>query len=388
MKMTLKTKISLQRSGTRAQSMRSRRHLLSAALMLMTACAPIWGAQATDRLEPGLQGQAVPQDNPGSILARPYYKGVRVVGHDTIRGRDSNIQLSWVDHCAYVSSTSGSFPMGLVKIRGDTTLTGIAVIDVSDPKHPRTVKLLRDKASGAALEAMHAITAPDGRRVLAAGTYEDGKNGPNPNKPAWLDIYDVSDCANPKLTAEIELPENVHALTISPNGRHVYGTLTSIAEGGLHVVDISDMAKPRYVGKLGVTTADGKTVPFAPHEVSISPDERRIYAGVNDSKVGDLNQDVPFLPPTRASLGPEGGGVYILDSSDIADGKPNPKLRLIGSIPHGGWHSPVRASIGGVPYLVSASELGRCPGTWPKIMNIADERKPFIAGEFKLAMNR
>src|SRR5207244_2203198 len=89
-----------------------------------------------------------------------------------------------------------------------------------------------------------------------------------------------------------------------------------------------------------------------------------------------------------ASLGSEGGGVYILDSSDIADGKPNPKLRLIGSIPHGGWHSPVRASIGGVPYLVSASELGRCPGTWPKIMNIADERKPFIAGEFKLAMNR
>src|SRR5947208_1591234 len=88
MKMTLKTKISLQRSGTRAQSMSLRRHLLSAALMLMTACAPIWGAQATDRLEPGLQGQAVPHDNPGSILARPYSKGVRVIGHDTIRGRD------------------------------------------------------------------------------------------------------------------------------------------------------------------------------------------------------------------------------------------------------------------------------------------------------------
>lgn len=342
---------------------------------------------SADHLEPGLQGQAVPADNPGSVLARPYSKSIRVVGHEPIRGRDSNVQLSWVDHCAYVSSTGGPFPL-IATSKGDTTLTGIAVIDVSDPAHPRTVKLLRDKASGAAFEAMHAVTAPDGRKVLAAGTYSDGKNGPNPGKAAWLDIYDVSNCADPKLTAEIELPENVHSLTISPDGRHVYGTLVSIAEGGLHVIDIADMAKPHYLGKFGATTADGRTVPFAPHEVSVSPDGRRIYAGVNDSKVGDLNRTVPFLPPTRASMGPDGGGLYIFDNSDIADGKPDPKLRLIGTAEHAGWHSAVRARIGGVPYIVAGSELGRCPGTWPRFVNIADERKPFIAGEFKLAMNR
>src|SRR5579862_3839381 len=62
---------------------------------------PLTGA-AGDRLEPGLQGQTMPADNPGSILAQPYSKGVRVIGHDPISGRDSNVQLSWVDHCAYV----------------------------------------------------------------------------------------------------------------------------------------------------------------------------------------------------------------------------------------------------------------------------------------------
>jgi hypothetical protein len=102
---------------------------------------------------------------------------------------------------------------------------------------------------------------------------------------------------------------------------------------------------------------------------------------------GDLNQGVALMPPNREEMGPEGGGIYIFDNSDIVDGRPDPKLRLIGTVPHGGWHSVMPANIGGVPYLVAGSELTTCPSTWPKITNIADERKPFIEGEFRLAMN-
>jgi len=61
---------------------------------------------------------------------------------------------------------------------------------------------------------------------------------------------------------------------------------------------------------------------------------------------------------------------------------------LIGTVQHGGWHSPVRARIGGKPYLVNAGELGACPGAWPKISSIKDERNPEIVGEFRLEMNR
>ena len=139
---------------------------------------PVWASPAPtgfagDRLEPGLQGQSLPEDNPGSILAQPYSKGVQVIGHDPISGRDSNVQLSWVDHCAYVSSTGGPFPL-IGTTKGDPQLTGIAVIDVSNPRRPRTVKLLRDNGSIAALETMHAVSAPD-RKVLAAGAYGNGK---------------------------------------------------------------------------------------------------------------------------------------------------------------------------------------------------------------------
>ena len=37
-----------------------------------------------DNPEPGLQGEQMVSDNPGSILAQPYSKGVRVVGQSTV----------------------------------------------------------------------------------------------------------------------------------------------------------------------------------------------------------------------------------------------------------------------------------------------------------------
>jgi hypothetical protein len=375
------------RNGDASKAIRKATLPLVLAAFAVAGCKmqPTTTSAENDRLEPGLQGQSLPEDNPGSILAQPYSKGVRVVGHDPIRGRDSNVQMTWVDHCAYVSSTGGPFPL-IGTGTGDTTLTGVAVIDVRDPKNPKTVSLLRDRGSIAALETMHAIAAP-GRKILAAGAYSNGKHGPSPENPAWLNIYDVSDCAIPKLMAEFEWPENVHTVRISPDGKRIYGTVTSPFDGGIQILDVSNLARPRYLGKFAATRSDGETFVFGPHEVSISPDERRIYAAVNDSKLGDLNQDVPFLPPTRQSLGPNGGGVYIFDNSDIVAGRAEPKLRLIGTVPHGGWHSVVPANINGVPHLVGGAELGPCPGTWPKIMNIADETKPAIVGEFKLAMN-
>jgi hypothetical protein len=348
------------------------------------------GESFADNPEPGLQGQQMSEDNPGSILAAPYSRGVRVVGHDPIRGRDSNIQLVWVDHCAYVSSSHGA--MALIGAnKADPALLGVAVVDVSDPANPRMVRLLRDKGALGASETISAVTAPDGRRVLAAGAYANGSGSAMPNNdPAWLDIYDVSDCANPKLMAEVIWPGNSHTVTLSPDARYVYGTNMSpfTGNGGLQVMDISDMANPRFLGKFGATEEDGTTFEFASHEIRFSADSKRIYAGVNSSKSDHLNKGIAIMPPNAKALGPEGGGVLILDNSDFTVGKPDPKLRLVSAIPAGGWHSVVPARIGGVPYLVGGAELGTCPGTWPKFTNIANETKPYIAGEFRLAMNR
>ena len=353
---------------------------LLAALMLSSA-----GALASDRLETGLQGQSLPGET-GQVLAVPYSRGVTRIGHEPIRGRDSNVQLAWAGHCAYVSSTGGPFPIiGIMK--GDAALLGTAVIDVRNPRRPRLAKILREPGALSAAEAIHAVEAP-GRKVLAVGNYfggpaaagTSGGHDPHAGQPAWLAIYDVSNCANPRLMAEVAWPENAHTLRISPDGRLVYGTNLSPfdGKGGVQVMDISDMARPRFLGKFGATRADGTSFEFASHELSFSADGRRVYAGVNASLGGDLNKDIKTFPPNRIALGPDGGGIYIFDNSDFVDRKPDPKLRLISAVPGGGWHSVMPATIGGVSYLVGGSELGACPGTWPRFTNIADERRPKV----------
>ena len=342
-----------------------------------------------DHLETGMQGQTMSDDLKTDTLPLPYSKGVRLVGHTDIWNRGGNINMAWIDNCAYVASfPTDRIPGNMLSGKAaDPAKAGVAVIDVSDPHAPKPVRILRDPGAISAGETMHAMAAPD-RKILVAGNYY-AKKSDKPEDAAWLDVYDASTCTNPKLMSEFKWPEGVHMVTVSPNGKRVYGTVIDpfTGKGGLLVLDISDMAHPKYVGKFGVTRPDGTSFEFAAHEVSISPDERRIYAGAIASKGDDLNlEHAPRM--SAEGMGPDAGGIYILDNSDIVEGRPNPQMRLVGTALHGGWHSPVQANIKGVPYLVGAGELGACPGAWPRISNIADDKHPVIEGEFKLAMNR
>jgi hypothetical protein len=343
---------------------------------------------AADRLEPGLQGQTASGDTPGEVLAVPYSKGIRVVGRNAIDGRSGNLIMAWSGRCAYVAGGMGFAANGAPVAMPHGATSGVAVIDVANPKAPRLTRYLQDKGAIDAAETMHAVTTPE-RAVLAASTYGGvpGMGGP---KEGWLDIYDVSDCANPKLMAEVLWPDPSHTVTVSPDGRRVYGTIISpfTGGGGIEVMDISDLSKPRFVGKFAATRPDGTSFEFAAHEIRLSADERRIYAGVIASKGGDLNAGVKLMPPNAKGLGPQAGGVYVFDNSDLVDGKADPKLRLIGTAQHAGWHSPALARIGGKPYVVNAGELGACPGAWPKITDLSDETRPRVVGEFRLAMNR
>lgn len=345
-----------------------------------------------DAPETGLQGQVTVADVMSGRVKQPYFKGVRVVGHTDIGNRGGNLLMSKVDSCAYVSSTrANSTANGSNAGDAESAVflppsAGVAVIDVSNPHAPRLIRTLRDKGSINAVETMYAISTAE-RKVLVAGAYTGGVKGSSPESAAWLDIYDVSDCRNPKLTNEYKWPENSHMITLSPNGKRVYGTSINpfTGNGGIQILDITDMAHPRFLGKFGATRPDGSTYEFAPHEVSLSADEKRIYAGVVGSKGDDFK--LPAGAGIMEKVGPNAGGVYIFDNTDVVERHTDIHLRLISEVPHGGWHSVVPANINGVPYLVGAGELGSCPGAWPKIINIADEKKPIIESEFKLQMN-
>lgn len=354
--------------------------LFLAALITVPAAA-----NAADRPEPGKQGETLPGE--ARVLEQPYSKGVTVIGHQPIDHRTGNVIMAWAGDCAYVGHGITLGPVGIAMVPHGPT-SGVAVIDAKNPAAPRLVRYLQDKGALDAAETLHAVTTRS-RSVLAASTY-GGVAGVNGPKEGWLGIYDVRECANPRLMAEVKWPEPVHTITVSPDGKRVYGTIINpfTASGGIAVMDISNMAAPRFVGRFAATFADGKDYAFAPHEVSVSPDGRRIYAGVLASKAGDIGVGIKPFPPSVVSLGPEAGAIYILDSSDFVRGRKDPKLRLIGTAHHGGWHSVMQARIKGRPYLVGAGELGACPGAWPRLTDISDEKNPRRAGEFRLAMNR
>ncbi len=342
--------------------------LMAISLTQTSAVFAQYKPQPSDRLEPGKQGETMAGE--ARTLPQPYSKGVRLVGQTTLSNGRGAI-MAWSGNCAY-------YP-------GDAS---VAVIDVKDPTAPRQVGLLTEKGAFGAGETVHAAAG-----ILAASTYGQYGPGARPNlgdnDKAWVAVYDVTDCAKPRLIVEYKWPERVHTLTVSPDGKRIYGAVISPGDGhgGLQVLDISDRANPQFLGKFGATLASGETYEFAPHEVSISPDERRIYAGVISSRGGDLNKGVTSAFPSVETFGPEAGGIYILDNSDIALGRPDPKMRLVGTSQHGGWHSAIQARIGGVPYLVGAGELNACPGAWPRITDIRDERNPKVVGQFRLEMN-
>jgi hypothetical protein len=357
--------------------------VLLAGSQIVAAQSP---APSADNPEPGLSGAPIPGapaptivDSIGvmgsGVLPQPYSKGVRVVGHSPTGG----MQMGWIDRCAYIAGAVG--PAG----------HGIAVVDVRNPVAPRDVRMLTDPGASQATENFDARVTSSGRKIVIGGDRAVG--GTTNNASSRLSIYDASDCENPKHMAEYVWPEGTHTVHISPDGMLVYGMTIEpmTGRGGIHVLDISDLAHPRYVGKFGITGPDGRSWEFAPHNMIVSPDGRRMYVGVIGSRGGDLNRESKLADGVFGyeRFAPGAGGVYIIDSSDFAAGRANPKLRLIGTAEHSGWHDTSLANIKGVPYLVGTGEgIIPCPGAFPLITNIADEQHPRIVGAFRTDMNR
>jgi hypothetical protein len=188
---------------------------------------------------------------------RGYNCGLALVGRVALDGASAN--MAWAGHCAYVA-TAG---------------TGINVIDVSDPTRPRVTATLHGSGSDLTIETIAAHEG-NGRSVLVAGRY-----GPAPLPvPAPMDIYDATDCAHPRLVTTFTFPENIHNLTISPDGNRVYATQP------LQVLDIGDLAHPVLLGNLeeqisqsNVLQGLGLPVSYLGHEAWTSPDGNILYLG-------------------------------------------------------------------------------------------------------------
>ena len=322
-----------------------------------------------DRPEPGLQGQ-VPKAVQGEESRKGFWCGMREVGRNDVLNRGGNYGHAWVGDCAYVTSA----------LTGDEEApSGIAVIDVADPRNPTFVKLLSSPGSINAVETIHAR----GTRLTAASY--DGNS---------LDVYDASDCRNPKLLTTWQSPYNIHNITLSWDARTLYiGSALPTSEANqpqahLFAVRLDDPSDPEIIAQVNMGT-------FAPqganpsvagvHRVDVSKDGTRIYAGMISSSV--------FLPAMKPFLGAE-ADIAILDSSEIQARKDGGAFKFISQV-DGSWHGPRWFKRGGKTYVVSGDEAitntapaSYCRGPFPTIADVTDESAPKPAGQFELEINR
>jgi hypothetical protein len=311
--------------------------------------------------ETGMQGRVSADDQASGRAAKGYTCNAAQVGH---YGSTGGFRVHrYVDaagrECAYYDSTL-LFPTSIPKAQAD--LTGVYVLDMTDPAHPvKTDNLM----TPAMLSPHESLSLNQKRGLLAANM-----GGPF-TMPGFVDVYDLTkDCRHPVLQASVPFGILGHEGNFSPDGNTYW--VTSTSAGTIVALDVKNPATPTPVW----TSFD-----YRIHGINISDDGNRFYG---------------------AALGSGGpaDGLTTLDVSQVQARVPNPTVKKIShlswadiSIPQTG----IPVTIGGHAYNVEVDEFagGPLPTTDPtahvgagRIIDMADETHPRVVSEFRLEVHQ
>ncbi len=173
----------------------------------------------------------------------------------------------------------------------------------------------------------------------------------------------------------------------APDGKTYYVGQNNRGVGGtLPVVDVTDPSNP----KLLLTwkfTGNGR-----PHDVNLNASGTRLYAG-----------QAGVFGNTASSIGPD--GLVILDVSDIQARRPDPQIRVLGTLfwdDQGQVEQMFPFTRNGRQYVVSTDESGGAGGAgglkaacdrgaspygYPQIVDVTDETKPKLVSKLRLEVN-
>ncbi|MDQ6796222.1 MAG: hypothetical protein M3067_15665 [Chloroflexota bacterium] len=320
--------------------------------------------QATPRAncEPGgipegpMQGRVAAEDVAAGRVDHGYLCNLTVIGHT---GSTGGFRVHrYVDRngheCAYYDTTL-LFPTNALSLSAEPT--GVAVLDMSNPRNPvRTDSLLTP-----AMQTPHeSLNISVQRGILAAVMG-------NPSAyPGDVDVYDISqDCRHPVLQASLPAAIFGHESGMAPDGKTFYPT--SIGTHHTTAVDISNPRLPTRIWEGAYGT----------HGMSVSDDGNRGYFAASD-------------------------GLIIVDLSEIQARKPNPQVREISRLVWSNITIPqyaIPVTIKGRPYLVEVDEYstsadgGSVTGNGARvgaarIIDISDERHPFVVSNIRLAVHQ
>ena len=310
---------------------------------------PVVPCASGSRPEPGVDGR-VPADS----LKDGLNCNVSLVGR---QGTEGGFKVfRYVDRAGHVCAfydTTLLFPTNIVNPGGGSH--GVAVLDMSDPAHPKQT----DSLNTVPMISPHESLNLNERRGLLAAV-----NGNPTTYPGFVSFYDASqDCRHPQLQADGPYARFGHESGFSSDGKTFYATSTALQ--AITAIDVTDPKSPHAVWQGNVFS----------HGMSLSDDGNRAY--IADPK----------------------GNMLILDTSQIQARKPNPQAREISRLTWDRASIPQNAipfTENGHPYVLEFDEYTQQtlnPNGDPnqvgaaRIVDIADETKPVVVANIRLAID-
>ncbi|MFI5719310.1 LVIVD repeat-containing protein [Nocardia sp. NPDC051750] len=292
--------------------------------------------------ESGLQGDVPAADRDSGRSTQGYRCNISRIGG--YGGRGAGITSTQFDHCVYLGSF---FPGNLLG-----PAQGVQVIDVADPANPVLTTTLTEPAMLAGTWESLKVNA---ERKLLVGTGVPAFTG-----AGLISVYDISDCAHPRLLnpgpgTDLSLPVRItaHEGGFSPDGRTYWAS--GVVPGIVSAVDLTDPADPRVIWQ----GMPGRSM----HGMGLRADGNRLYLADNM------------------------GGLTILDTSAVQRRDPDPQVPIIAQLTWtDGWATQqnVPVTYDGVPYLFSADEAG---SGGVKVIDISDDTRPRVVNTIKLEIN-
>ena len=318
-----------------------------------------------------------------------------LVGHNSLFDRGMNAAPAIFDHYIYVGSRSdGTHPH-----------SGVQIVDIADPAHPNDIgeiPLPSTMTAGYTSREMRVWPQQQVLMVLYFGCsaiihacVSGSDTGEQPLQN--ITFFDLSGgkAAAPTITTTYTPSTTPHEMFLwadpkNPARALLYWTSPNNSTKSLVVTDISAWKTGVFPEVAAFTaipnfsSADTTNYDVRLHSLSVSPDG------------------------TRGYLAHLGGGVMVIDTSQLAAGTANPKISLVTPVSgrafwdNQGAHSAVK--IPGKSYLLTTEEIygkgtpagqaafgaafGGCPWGWSRMIDITDPTKLKIVSEFKIDENQ
>jgi hypothetical protein len=306
---------------------------------------------AGSRKEPGIQGRV-----PEGTASKGFICNLTLVSHQGSAGGFRTYRyIDMQGHeCAFYD-TALLFPLNAFNPGGESL--GVAVVDMSDPAHPKQTDTL---ATPPMLSPHESLNLNPARGLLAA------VNGNPATYPGLVAIYSVKDdCRHPVLQSMNLLARFGHESGFSQDGRTFYATGTAVQ--AITAIDVTDPQNPHSIWQGNVLS----------HGMELSNDGNRAY-------IADAT----------------GGDMAILDTSEIQARKPDPQVREVSRLTWKTASIPQNAipfTRDGKPYVLefdeyTASTLNPSGDKDAvgagRIIDISDETKPHVVSNLRLQVNQ